>query len=863
MATLSGRWLSFGVAAFVAVAALTVSSVEGAPHDGDPASLSRRQLLTEAPRTVLGPVRGFVANQGQWGEAGVAFLAERSGGVVALGADFARFALPGDDAVRMDFVGAAATARARGETATGARCHFLGAAAGRAAGGAGAVRDAQVYERVLQEGVYPSIDVRWRRSGPWFEYDLMLAPGADLTAVVCELRGVDGVRVDGASGDLCVRIGDRELRQSRPVSWWVDAAGHETAAACDFVVRGPRRFGFTCAEWPEHAASLVIDPQVDWSTFFGGSMVEDGFSVTETLSGDVVVAGTTRSPDLPTTPGTIQPGYGGTGTQPREIGDVCVARYDAAGQLRWATYLGGTNNDFLVAVEPAPDDEVVVCGWTTSTDWPTTAGAYDEVYNGTGNGTIYLGGDLFIARLSADGTVLRYSTFVGGDDLEYPSSMFVEPDGTVTLAGHVHSTNFPTTPGAWSRTMSRFSDAFVTRLTADGTALVFSTFWGGADGEEYVFGLGVDATGRTVFGGATDSIDLPVTPGVSGPVYQGGLLHFADGFLARLDPTGGTTEMCTYVGGIDSEHIRYLALEPSGDVTVGGICTGPNFPVTAGAFQTAHGGGSDAFVARLDPAGGMVWATYLGGTHDDAVNELVALGGGRVVAAGRAASPDFPITVGAEQSAHAGGADGFLAELSADGARLLQSTYIGGSSGDRIEGLAALRDGGVAVSGTTYSFNFPVTPGAADPTNNGGGDIFVARHPLLPRGCRRIGVGSGSCGGPVAAIGAVSGPNLGNAGFGLTSTRMPPGAIGAVLVASAATPVAVPALGIDVYVDLSAVLVAPAVVGSAHSGAELSLPVPSTPGLVGAAFYAQFVWGEPCGGALLASTGALELVVQP
>lgn len=821
-------------------------------------SNARRAAVRE-PSAVLGPITGFVENRGQWSD-DVRFGAAADGVLAAIGGGAIALRGAGDGgAVRLCFEDADVEAPLEGVSPSGAVCHFL-----LGADPARHVRDVPVFAAVVQRAVYPGVDLRVRRAGSSLEYDLLLAPHAEPDRVVCRVDGVDRVEVDPVDGALCALRGAAVvLRQPRPVAFEVGRDGSERAVGCDFVVLGARHFGFRVAARGE-GAELVIDPPLQWSTFLGASRLDDGYAIATTPDGGVIAAGSTLSPDFPTTTGAFDTTYNGSITRPRTIGDLCIARFSATGALEFATFVGGAENELMEEVHTSADGDVFVSGWTTSSDFPTTPGSVDPTFNGAGAGYDHWGGDVYVTRLSADGARLVYSTFLGGSDLEYTQSMHVQPDGTATVAGHVHSFDFPTTPGAYSRSFRGHSDAFVARLDPSGSTLLFSTYFGGGVGEEYPLAMMVDAQGGTLIGGPTDNLDLPVTPGAYDATFNGGTILFADCFLARLDPSGAAVTLCTYLGGPQDEHVRAICVRRDGTIVVTGETSGQGFPTTAGAFDTSYNGGDgDAFVACFSPDGTrLLWSTFVGGLDHDIGMAVAEIGSGRVVVGGHTRSPDFPTTPGAWSRVHRGFADSMLCELDADGTRVDHATLLGGSFDDRLIGMALHRSGDAVVTGTSYSGDFPTTAGAWDRVNDGGGDIFVARLSLLPNGVERYGAGSPGCAGAPHA-GALSQPVRASADFALSCLRANAGSSGALLLGSAALAVPVRVLGVDLWVDPARVVVGLSALADARGRGVVPLPIPDDARLVGVRLFGQFAWPDACAALGLSASSGVAVTIQP
>jgi hypothetical protein len=441
-----------------------------------------------------------------------------------------------------------------------------------------------------------------------------------------------------------------------------------------------------------------------------------------------------------------------------EVG-FAVAQYDASQPLVidpalvYSTYLGGSGFDegFRIAVDSGGN--AYVTGSTSSTNFPTAGGPYQAA---SGGGT-----DAFVAKLNPTGTALVYSTYLGGSGIDEGLGIALDPGcGPAPAAlcnayvtGETGSTNFPTTSGAFQPAFGGgFSDAFVAKLNAAGTALVYSTYLGGSGNRGDVgLGIAVDSVGSAYVTGYTDSTNFPTTPGALQTTFGGGLCYYGyytcfDAFVVKLNPTGtAPLAYSTYLGGSGDDFGHDIAADSGGNAYVTGETGSPNFPTTPGAFQPAFGGGSgDAFVAKLNPTGtALVYSTYLGGSgFDEGLGIALDPGCGPAPAApcnayvtGDTSSPNFPTTSGAFQTSLGalGGSNAFVTKLNPAGTPpLTYSTYLGGSTSDAGSGIAVDSLSNAYVTGTSNSTNFPITTDAFQPASGGGADAFVTK--LNPAG---------------------------------------------------------------------------------------------------------------------------------
>lgn len=315
--------------------------------------------------------------------------------------------------------------------------------------------------------------------------------------------------------------------------------------------------------------------------------------------------------------------------------------------------------------------------------------------------------------------VLVFSTFLGGSGDDQAFGVAVDAQGCVYVSGQTTSTDFPSAGTQRNRNSGGF-DVFVSKFSATGRELLYSTYLGGNNNDRG-FHLAVDTNGCAVVVGQTFSIDYPISKPFQ-PNYGGG---DRDGFITKLSPDGASLVFSSYAGGSGSDDLTCVAIDPAGNIYAGGDSSSTNFPVLK-PFQGTNHGNFDSVALRLTPAGVPVYATYLGGSgpYDStigiAVNEA-----GEVFFAGYTSSPDFPL-VAPIQSRFAGGYDAFLCKFNATGSALLYSTLLGGSGDDVGRSLALDAGGNAYIAGDTFSTNFP-TVKPMQPANAGRRDVFVAK----------------------------------------------------------------------------------------------------------------------------------------
>ena len=666
------------------------------------------------------------------------------------------------------------------------------------------------FAKVNYQNVYPGVDlVYYGSQGGQLEYDFVLAPGADPAAI---LFGLSGGQREGSrqaagggtqnqptsqpkiqnvvskivpSGDLVVKIDGDEVRFHKPVvyqpaiedSHRASDVGPRTPVEGHYVLRAGNQVGFEVAPY-DHSRPLIIDPVLSYSTFLDGDGTDSLRGIVVDSAGNAYLTGSTTSADFPSTTGALESANpGGTVAYVSKLNPTGTA-------LVYSTFLGdagGSAQGFAIAVDPSGNAYIT---GAASSPFPTTAGAYKTTISGAAA--------YFVTKLNATGSALVYSTYFGPGGIE-AIHIAVDPAGNVYLtgttmpeqfAGNLYAGTFPTTSGALEpsppnpanfvapaansipagypapnpcyESSEYCQTAFVTKLNAAGSALVYSTYLGGygddagnaiaADsaGNAYVTGTTSsyfwpgDITGSVANGGnfpttagafqATPPIPLPNCPNISGlPCYNGQVLYLNTGFVTKLNPTGSLV-YSTFLGnaasttGVGATSAMGIAADGSGDAYITGYTQSTNFPTVnplQGTCGSCGTGGYNAFVTKLNAAGSaLVYSTFLGGNGGDSGWAVAVDSAGEAYVTGRTTSTNFP-TVNPFQATNQGGYFGydvFVSELNAAGSALVSSSYLGGSEDDAVAGIGLDSSGNAYVAGQTYSTNFPTTPGALQQT---------------------------------------------------------------------------------------------------------------------------------------------------
>lgn len=539
------------------------------------------------------------------------------------------------------------------------------------------VKDVPHYAKVRYVDVYPGIDWVFYCNDHFLEYDFIVAPGADPSAIQIGFEGVDKMTIDN-QGNLILKTAIGRIKHHKPLLYQF-IEGEKISVAGSYEVISNQKFRLIVGAY-NRSRPLFIDPVLQVITSFAGSgeHAVEGLSVDPT--GNIYLYGVTSSVDLPTTTGAYQTVFSGPDPLPwLEPSDAFIAKLTPSGSdFIYLTYLGGSENEENI-VSPVMSGGIAtndagnayVLGQTQSNDFPITPGAYQTSLSGSV--------DAFITKLNSNGDDLIYSTFLGGDSLEIAGDLALDTQGNVYITGATESgtgSPFPTTTNAFQKIKSGGWDAFLTVLNADGTALVYSTFFGGSNFSDFAFGVAVDSTGMVWIAGSTESDDFPT----KNPL-QASLSGGSDIIVAKFDPNASGDDslmFSTYWGGSGYEHADAIALDNDGNAYItGDVMHSTDFPVK-NALQSECNEHlpeevpqQDAFAAKIMYSGTMAYCTCMGGNHFDEATSVAVDSHGQAYVSGYSQSTDFP----PRDPIYQGFVD-FVVALEPDGSDYVYQTFL-------------------------------------------------------------------------------------------------------------------------------------------------------------------------------------------
>jgi hypothetical protein len=604
------------------------------------------------------------------------------------------------------------------------------------------------YANVRYAGVYPGIDLVYHGNQRQVEYDFVVAPKANPKQIRLAFQGVDSMRI-GEEGQLILETAHGDLVQPSPFVYQ-ERDGQRRQVQGRYALLGKNEVGFAVGRY-DRTRPLVIDPVLLYSTFFGGTGLDQGLGITVDGSGNAYIAGYTDSASFPGSAGSSLQSTGGGYT------DAFVTKINAAGTaVVYSTFLGGDgDNEYAMDIAVDGSGNAYITGQTNSSNFPgVSGGSIQPSFAGGVN-------DAFVTKINAAGSAIVYSTYLGDSDEEIGIALAVDGSGNAYVTGTTASTSFPGVNGSSIQPSHAggYYDLFATKINAAGSAITWSTFLGGS-GEDVVSDILVDGSGNALVTGYTDSTAFAGVNGSSlQPSFGGGVY---DAFITKINAAGSAITWSTYLGGSDYDYGAGIALDSSGNVVVSGGTASTSFPgVSGGSLQSSNAGAHDAFITKINgSATSIVWSTFLGGNdYDFLPNGALGLDSSNNVYIGGATySTTFNGVTGTSmQPSNAGGTtDSYVAKVNAAGTSIGYATFLGGTNDDNILALTTDASGNVYATGITDSTSFPGVTGGSIQSSNGGGtyDAFIVKiGPPGPPSITSVSPSSGRAGDSITFTG--------------------------------------------------------------------------------------------------------------
>jgi hypothetical protein len=719
--------------AILVLAAATVESQSAPAHPAVVGNYGRLPLT-------------FEANQGQ-SASQVKFISRGPGYSAYLTSDGMSLSLRASHAELSPTLSKGGTPHARQQTKVGLQFKLVGANPNPAVLGEAALpgrvnyfmgndphkwrQNIPTYAQVRYKNVYRGIDLVYYGNNQQLEYDFSLAPNADPQQIRFEIKGARRIGIT-KEGSLSLQVAGGELHFQAPIVYQ-ESNGQRIPVKGAYVLTDASHVGFRVANYNSNK-TLVIDPVLVYSTYLGGNGSEQPYGIAVDATGNVYVSGSTDSTDFPLT--TI-------GDPSSSNPHVFVAKLDPTGSnLIYADYLGGSIDDYGFGVAIDASNNVYLTGCTASSDFPMVQ-PFQRTYPGNFNA--------FLSKISADGSSLLYSTYFGGNGSDIPAGIAVDAAGEMIIAGSTSSTNIPLANPYQASAAPNQGNVygqygFLTKFTADGSSLVYSTYFGGSSNVPYncgaspcwtepytsIAGLAIDQSGNAYVDGDTNTYNFPVTQNA----YQATNstpMNASVGFVGKFDGSG-TLQYSTYfyeTSGLETS-ITGIAVDSMGSAYItGAAASDGTFPVTTTSICDPGSSGAAcgyAFVTKFDATGStLLYSTFLG-PNNNAVPQAIAIdGNGDAYVA--AVATGSPFTTVNPIESYSQGNDLLLVEIDPAATTQLLATYVGGTGDDEPvpAGMSVDANGNIYILGMTDSSDFPVTPTAYQAALNANTDSFILK----------------------------------------------------------------------------------------------------------------------------------------
>ncbi|MFC1638138.1 Ig-like domain-containing protein [Patescibacteria group bacterium] len=586
------------------------------------------------------------------------------------------------------------------------------------------------YQSIYLGEFWNNINLKLNAKSNNIEKVFIVNPGGNTDDITLKLKGAENIFVDQDSYELVIQTDSNEVpevRFSKPFAYQ-EVDGERVAVFAGYEIKeinGSNYFyGFDVGDYDE-SLPLVIDP-VMAGTYIGGTSYEETRSCGDHVvddSGNIITVGAMQySGGYPTTSGAYDETWNGNY-------DVVISKFNSGlTTLIASTILGGATNEIPSSVRVDSNGKIFVLGGTSSSDFPTTTGAYDETYNGSE--------DMFVSRLSSDLTTLESSTYLGGTSGEkyvFVGKMLINDSGKVYVSGTTESSNYPTAGSVYDASYNGGYDIAISKFSNDLTSLEASTFVGGSN-SDLIDDMVWDDDGDIAAIGSSKG-GFPVSG------YDTSFGGWDDYIVFKIDADLVNLEGSTYLGGNQTDamitNFGYqnsgIAVDSSGDVFVTGATSSPDFPTTSGAYDETGNASQniyDGFISKFSSdLNSLLASTYLGastGSSYDAFTGIDINSDENPVVIGWTSATDYPTTTGAYSESRIGSSDAILSELSSDLSTLERSTYFGGTGGDYYTKTLTLDSSdNPQFLLTTGSTDFPTSAGAYD-TTHGGGTVDLA-----------------------------------------------------------------------------------------------------------------------------------------
>jgi len=561
------------------------------------------------------------------------------------------------------------------------------------------IANVHTYKTITYNNIYSHIDMILTTNGKGMEYSFLVHPGGNVVDIKMKWNGANKINsLENGGYKFCNALGSME--ESAPKTYSKGELIKSSFSKKDGYC------GFNVGKYDKNK-DLLIDPSLEWATYFGGGSGENGRSVCTDISGNVYINGNSYGTNGIVTSGAYQTTKSGTIV-------VFLAKFNNSGKLLWATYYGGSSRNYGSGICTDAKSNVFITGWTNSSNNIATSNADQSSL--AGNGTTY---DAFLAKFNDSGA-LTWATYYGGSENDYGGGVSADTSGNIYITGYTNSTDIKVTKKAFQEYSGGSYDAFLAKFSSFGK-MIWGTYFGGKD-DDFSVGVATDNYGNVTITGGAWSSNL-ATSGA----FQTNIAGQNDVFLAQFN-SSGVLNWATYYGGNNNDDVYGMCVDISGNIYITGQTNSDWGLASSGSHQSSFAGGNgDAFLAKFNEFGNLTWATYFGSNNFDYGSGVAVDIKGNIYITGNTSSISGIATSGAYQTLFGGGQyDAFLAMFRNSGI-LSWATYYGGYGWDDAMNVITDPSGNVFFTGSTDSYNGISTLGAFQTSSSHNEDAFLIK----------------------------------------------------------------------------------------------------------------------------------------
>jgi gliding motility-associated-like protein len=574
------------------------------------------------------------------------------------------------------------------------------------------------YKQITYKNIYPNIDVVFfvpKDTLKTVEYNFVVHPKGKISDIQLKFSGAQTELVDNKI-KMQVRFG--EMEETLPASWTEDGELKKEIAVSYTKIK-KNVFGFESSENVSDK-TIIIDPVPVrlWGTYYGGEGEENNFNgIVKTNNQFVYIGGYTTSSTNISTSGSYQPNFVSNE-------DGFIAKFDSEGQRIWSTYYGGSHVDIFRTIDFDTNNNIYAAGITGSTNNIATPGTHQIINNDWYDG--------MLVKFDANGQRI-WGTYYGGEGVDQITSIKIDYNQNLIVAGYTQSVNNITTPNSFKPTVPRAyltnqgEDGFLAKFNENGLR-IWATFYGGNDGHDSFSSIDIDSNNNIFCSGTTSSFQGIATQGSYRETFNYDTMLWNDTFVVKFN-TNGERLFGTYYGGLDYDVNSQILIDKEDNFIISGYTRSTDGIGQTNSFQPNNGGQYDSYLAKFTNNGNLIWSTFYGGEGLDGhwgKNSIAIDENNSVFLYSSGTSSNNISTVGSYQENLKAYSNLYIVKFRPTGERIW-GTYYGGSIGEYSGDIIYDKNGVFYISGWTYSNTGIATSGAFQKELNGRFDTFLIK----------------------------------------------------------------------------------------------------------------------------------------